>query len=296
MRNQRGFTLVELLVVIGIIALLISMLLPALNKARAAANVVACASNMRQIGFAMRMYANANGDSVTPAMTDDNRHLFSLPQPSYGYVKWDALIDRYLGGKGKPEDYRVGANIGGSGVTPTAKVYACPADGIARTNNPRSYAMADDVGKRLYTNGGNVNAASNPSGIAAGTTMNSGTGSAASPYAITSPPKLSRIRNSAEVIMLVEKHSSDNRVGSSSAVSCDRAARQKSRDDGSQYAHGYFAHPNKRWNYLFADGHVESQEPIDTIDRNDGNQVNGLTNPSNFGLSGKRKWTRDPND
>jgi prepilin-type N-terminal cleavage/methylation domain-containing protein/prepilin-type processing-associated H-X9-DG protein len=65
-QRRKGFTLVELLVVIGIIALLISILLPSLNRARQQANLLVCSSNLRNIGQLLQEYAAENG-GYTPA-------------------------------------------------------------------------------------------------------------------------------------------------------------------------------------------------------------------------------------
>jgi prepilin-type N-terminal cleavage/methylation domain-containing protein/prepilin-type processing-associated H-X9-DG protein len=98
MKSKRvsGFTLVELLVVIGIIAVLVGLLLPALAKAREQANLLKCSSNLRQIGQSIAIY-EANYDG---ALLPSNFYVglainnaVQLPAtPTSGYVHWSSLL------------------------------------------------------------------------------------------------------------------------------------------------------------------------------------------------------------
>src|SRR2546423_2014527 len=100
-KKSDAFTLVELLVVIGIIALLVSILLPTLSKARKSAQTVKCLSNLRQMGLAFSMY--------------ENEHKQWLPYPTTTLGEptlWFNCVDPYL--KASVDTSRTGVAAGRS--------------------------------------------------------------------------------------------------------------------------------------------------------------------------------------
>lgn len=138
-RNTRscfGFTLVELLVVIGIIALLISILLPALNKARQSASQTKCMANLKSIGQAMALYTVAYKGALPFGFVEDGTGspvILRDGKYSGPIEHWDTLLLRVMSAKGIDAQYSV-ANTGQTGFR---GVFTCPDVSIDSTQDGR---------------------------------------------------------------------------------------------------------------------------------------------------------------
>ncbi len=114
-KHLRAFTLVELLVVIGIIALLVSILLPTLNAANEAARTTACLSNLRQIGQAFAAYAADNRGYVVPLAYDAGG---LMPDTNNYKENWTTIL---VAGK-----YLTSPNATLNAVPNEPNVFSCP--------------------------------------------------------------------------------------------------------------------------------------------------------------------------
>jgi prepilin-type N-terminal cleavage/methylation domain-containing protein len=123
-RGQRGFTLIELLVVIAIIAILIGLLLPAVQKVREAAARSTCSNNVKQMSLACHNYGSANNDAFPPFYNNvagsGETQVFVAILP---YIEQTAI---YTSFGSNPLNLQIaGTNIGHRA---TVKTYACPSD------------------------------------------------------------------------------------------------------------------------------------------------------------------------
>jgi prepilin-type N-terminal cleavage/methylation domain-containing protein/prepilin-type processing-associated H-X9-DG protein len=234
MRRRNGFTLVELLVVIGIIALLISVLMPALKKVKEQANQTKCLAQTKQITLAMLMYCSDNKNSFCfPPLIGENNLTNGKPMAYYmdtgkaarGALRYDAgLLWPYISSAAK------NTKPGQKPVAVLEKMMNCPSDDGEFRNAAHG---GDHLVPRNFTYSWNI--------LIRGGDQNSGN----APYVT----KLSQIKQSSSKAILIEEANGND--GANYIYAGNNP------DDTLAFLH------NGRGVLGFADGHAKSVHPND---------------------------------
>jgi prepilin-type N-terminal cleavage/methylation domain-containing protein/prepilin-type processing-associated H-X9-DG protein len=275
---HRAFTLIELLVVIAIIAILASLLLPAIGKAKDRAQRTKCMAGMKQLGIGFFTFAADANDKFPPAAYATGDYQYQL--------SWDDYIHRYIGGTASDADLNVGVSGGISEPGSIPKILRCPADRIeitiawAKYGQRRTYAMAyagttpagstlppPVRGAGVYYDGRGNRAGAAPDREAPGY-----------PTSVSQDPS--------GTIQLAEQPEGGNIAGNDYPSFCMGPTGPETAKDqtpyqivtGQKQGYGTYAYGlhGRRFNYLFQDGRVAIHRITETVGRGTTNAPFGM--------------------
>jgi len=290
---ERAFTLIELLVVIAIIAILASLLLPALAGAKARAQRLKCAAQQKQLGLGFAMFVGDHQDQYPPTAYSTGDFQYQL--------SWDDYIHKYIGGSDPEADLILG--ISGAAADPglIPKILRCPADKIeisidyASYSRRRTYAM-NWAGPSFILNSKSSPLPPPDYGVGIYYNMR-GESPGKLPDWEPRGYKESAVRDTSGTILLVELPNGRNAAGNDwpsfcagpginapggLSPDCVQLSKASTFNNISYGSAAYGLHA-RRFNYLFHDGHVSILKVTDTVG-------SGTTNAP------KGMWTMTPGD